>query len=183
LEEVARVSTGSARGAFGIADWGYVAGDADFIALVRLHAQRHHGPANYPVPLLAAAAATLSATAAADAARARVLENASYFRERLQTASFKLKAGAHPILAVTLSDAGVARKMVQELLADGFLTTPVTDLAFATGETEAGFDPFIRLRVSAAHETAALDEAIVSLLQSGRRQGVLPTFCMYQRKR
>jgi glycine C-acetyltransferase len=175
--------TGSASGALGPAKWGFVAGDREVMEAVRFHAASLTGPSACTQDALSAAAHYLHLAVRGDAARTQVLESAAYFRTRLETAAFSVRSGSHPLLAVELPDEASAHKMAAALLADRIVVRPVTSILGAKTNSNSSGPSFLRVKLSAAHYTTELDGAVVSFIQAGRRLGVLPTFCMYQRKR
>ena len=84
----------------------------------------------------------------------KLRDNVNYFRSAITAAGFNIEAGDHPIIPIRIGDACVAKNMADQLLKEGIyviaFSYPVVPKDTAR----------IRIQISAAHETADLDQAV-----------------------
>jgi glycine C-acetyltransferase len=99
--------------------------------------------------------------------RARLFENARYFRAGLTRAGFDLKPGEHPIIPVMLGDAALAGRMAERLLERGVYVIGFSFPVVPQGAAR------IRTQMSAAHTQAQLDHALAAFASVGRELGVI----------
>jgi len=99
--------------------------------------------------------------------RARLWENAAYFRERMGALGFELLPGEHAIVPVMLRDPKLAQEMAAKLDERGVYVT-----AFSFPVVPRGQDR-IRTQMSAAHSRDMLDKAIEAFEGAGRELGVI----------
>ena len=72
-----------------------------------------------PPVIAAAARRAVILVAQGDQLRARLRENAAFFRAQLTALGFRLIPGEHPIIPIMLGDASLATKMAERLLEEG----------------------------------------------------------------
>ena len=101
------------------------------------------------------------------AMRARLWENAAYFRERMGALGFELLPGEHAIIPVMLRDPKLAQEMAARLGEKGVYVT-----AFSFPVVPKGQDR-IRTQMSAAVTREMLDRAIDAFEAVGRELGVI----------
>jgi glycine C-acetyltransferase len=84
----------------------------------------------------------------------KLRDNTRYFRSAIATAGFAIKPGEHPIIPIMIGNAAAAKNMADRLLKEGIyviaFSYPVVPKDTAR----------IRIQISAAHETAHLDQAV-----------------------
>lgn len=90
--------------------------------------------------------------------RAKLTENATYFRSGMAEAGFTLLPGSHPIIPVMLGEAAQAQKLAAAMLERGVLVTAFSYPVVPHGQAR------IRTQISAAHEQADLDQAIAAFV-------------------
>lgn len=94
-------------------------------------------------------------------------ENTTHFRTQMRSLGFTLPETTHPIVAVMLGDAVLAKKIADDLLQEGIYVIgfwyPVVPKDTAR----------IRVQVSAAHTREQLDQAIAAFAKIGRKHGVI----------
>jgi glycine C-acetyltransferase len=109
------ILTGTLGKALGGALGGYVAGPQPVIDLLRQRARPYLFSNALPPAITGAGLAALDIVEAADDLRARLFDNAAYWRQGLQAAGFRLLPGQHPIVPVMTGDAVLAQAMAAEL--------------------------------------------------------------------
>ncbi len=84
----------------------------------------------------------------------KLRDNVKYFRSEISAAGFAIAPGDHPIIPIMIGDASAAKTMADQLLEEGIyviaFSYPVVPKDTAR----------IRIQISAAHETAHLDQAV-----------------------
>jgi glycine C-acetyltransferase len=99
--------------------------------------------------------------------RARLSDNARYFRAGLESAGFTLKPGEHPIIPVMLGDAALATRMADRLLQRGIYVIGFSFPVVPKGQAR------IRTQMSAALTREQLDRAIAAFTAVGRELNVI----------
>src|SRR6185436_8784966 len=99
--------------------------------------------------------------------RAKVKDNAAYFRRRMQEAGFKLAGADHAIIPVMLGDAKLATAMADKLLREGIYVIGFSYPVVPQGQAR------IRTQMSGAHERPHLDRAVDAFIKVGRELGVV----------
>ena len=84
----------------------------------------------------------------------KLRENVKYFCSAISAVGFEIRPGDHPIIPIMIGDASAAKNMADQLLKEGIyviaFSYPVVPKDTAR----------IRIQISAAHETADLDQAV-----------------------
>ncbi len=115
----ADILTGTLGKALGGALGGYVAGPQPVIDLLRQRARPYLFSNALPPAVVGAGLAALDIVEAADDLRARLFDNAAYWRAGLADAGFTLLPGEHPIIPVMLGEAALAQRMAADLALRG----------------------------------------------------------------
>ncbi len=102
-----------------------------------------------------------------DELRAKLWQNASYFREKMSAAGFTLAGKDHAIIPVMLGDAKVAAEMARRMLEQGIYVVGFSFPVVPKGQAR------IRTQISAAHTQAQLDKAIDAFIRIGKDMGVI----------
>ena len=84
----------------------------------------------------------------------KLRDNVKYFRSAISEVGFEIRPGDHPIIPIMIGDASAAKKMADQLLKEGIY---VIAFSFPVVPKDTAR---IRIQISAAHETADLDQAI-----------------------
>ena len=163
----ADILTGTLGKAMGGAIGGYIAGPQPVIDLMRQRARPYLFSNALPPAVVAAGLAAIDLVEAGDALRARLFENAAYWRAGLAEAGFDLLDGQHPIIPVMLYDAEKAQALAARLFeldvyVSGFFF-PVVPKGRAR----------IRTQMNAALTREDLDIALAAFAQAGKDTGVL----------
>jgi glycine C-acetyltransferase len=159
--------TGTLGKALGGALGGYIAGPQAVIDLLRQRARPYLFSNALPPAVVGAALAALAIVEAADDLRARLTENATYWRAGLTAAGFTLLPGEHPIIPVMLGDAKLAQAMAADLNTRGVHVAPFFFPVVPKGQAR------IRTQMNAALTRDDLDFALNAFTQAGKATGVL----------
>jgi glycine C-acetyltransferase len=95
-----------------------------------------------------------------------LMENTSYFRERMTASGFDIKPGIHPIVPIMLYDAKLAKDMARDLLDEGIYVIGFSYPVVRQGQAR------IRVQVSAAHTRSHLDRCVDAFARIGKKYGV-----------
>ena len=161
------ILTGTLGKALGGASGGYTSGRREVVEWLRQRS-RPYLFSNSIAPVVAAT--TLRVLDLLDTMpelRARLWENASYFRERMKELGFDLVAGEHPIIPVMLGDAKLAVRMAERLLELGVYVVGFSYPVVPLGKAR------IRTQMSAGLTREQLDTAIGAFATAGRELGVI----------
>ena len=163
----ADILTGTLGKALGGALGGYIAGPQPVIDLLRQRARPYLFSNALPPAIVAAGIAALDLVEGADDLRARLFDNAAYWRAGLAGAGFDLLAGAHPIIPVMLYDAHKAQAMAARLFDLGVYVSGFFFPVVPQGRAR------IRTQMNAALTRDDLDQALAAFAQAGLDTGVL----------
>ncbi|MFN4201903.1 MAG: glycine C-acetyltransferase [Tabrizicola sp.] len=161
------ILTGTLGKALGGALGGYIAGARPVIDLLRQRARPYLFSNALPPAVVGAALAALDIVEQADDLRARLADNARYWRAGLTAAGFSLLPGDHPIIPVMLGDARLAQAMAAELNTRGVHVAPFFFPVVPKGAAR------IRTQMNAALTRADLDFALDAFTAAGKATGVL----------
>lgn len=161
------ILTGTLGKALGGALGGYIAGPKPVIDLLRQRARPYLFSNALPPAVVGAALAALDIVEQADDLRARLTENAQYWRKGLTAAGFTLLPGEHPIIPVMLGDAKLAQAMAADLNTRGVHVAPFFFPVVPKGQAR------IRTQMNAALTREDLDFALDAFTQAGHATGVL----------
>ncbi|EAQ24519.1 glycine C-acetyltransferase [Roseovarius sp. 217] len=161
------ILTGTLGKALGGASGGYTAASAQVVDWLRQRS-RPYLFSNTLAPVIADASLKVFDMLEEGAERrARLWENAGYFRERMGALGFELLPGEHAIIPVMLRDPKLAQEMAARLNARGVYVT-----AFSFPVVPKGQDR-IRTQMSAGLSRGMLDRAIDAFAVVGRELGVI----------
>lgn len=162
------VLTGTLGKALGGASGGYTSGRKEIIAWLRQRS-RPYLFSNTLAPVIAATSIAMFDLLESEGAalRAKLWENAAYFREKMEAAGFNLLPGDHAIVPVMLGDARLASAMADKLLEHGIYVIGFSFPVVPKGQAR------IRTQMSAAHDRAHLDQAIEAFTVVGKELGVI----------
>lgn len=163
----ADVITGTLGKALGGGLGGYIAGPQAVIDLLRQRARPYLFSNALPPAIVAAGLAALDLVEGADDLRARLFENAAYWRAGLEAAGFELLPGEHPIIPVMLGEARVAQDMAAALGARGVHVAGFFFPVVPKGRAR------IRTQMNAALTRDDLDFGLAAFEDAGRAVGVL----------
>ena len=159
--------TGTFGKALGGALGGYIAGPQPVIDLLRQRARPYLFSNALPPAVVGASLAALDLVEAADDLRAKLAQNAAYWRAGLQDLGFDLLAGSHPIVPVMIGDAPLAQKFAKTLEAQGVMVSAFFFPVVPRGQAR------IRTQMTAALSRDDLDFGLAAFGAAGRATGVL----------
>jgi glycine C-acetyltransferase len=161
------ILTGTLGKALGGALGGYVAGPQAVIDLLRQRARPYLFSNALPPAVVGAGLAALEIVEAADDLRARLFDNARYWRAGLAAAGFRLLPGEHPIIPVMLGEAKLAQAMAAELGRRGVHVAGFFFPVVPQGQAR------IRTQMNARLTREDLDFGLEAFTAAGRAVGVL----------
>jgi len=97
----------------------------------------------------------------------KTMENAVYFRSKMETAGFDLVKGTTAIVPVMIYDAPLAVKFADELLKEGIYVIGFVFPVVPKGRAR------IRVQLSAAHTKLQIDQAVDAFIKVGKSLGVI----------
>ena len=97
----------------------------------------------------------------------RTMENATYFRGKMEAAGFDLVKGTTAIVPVMIYDAPLAVKFADELLKEGIYVIGFVFPVVPKGKAR------IRVQLSAAHSTDQIDEAVNAFVKVGKELKII----------
>ena len=159
--------TGTFGKALGGALGGYIAGPKAVIDLLRQRARPYLFSNALPPAVVGASLAALDLVEAAYDLRAKLAENAAYWRAGLQDLGFDLLAGSHPIVPVMIGDAPLAQKIAKALEAQGVMVSAFFFPVVPRGQAR------IRTQMTAALSRDDLNFGLAAFGAAGRATGVL----------
>lgn len=140
--------------ALGGASGGFTAARQPIVDLLRQRSRPYLFSNTVAPAICAATLKTLDILERSTELRDKVHENAAYFREKLLTLGFDVLKGEHPIVAVMLYDAFVAKEFAQRMLEEGVY---VVSFSYPVVPKEKAR---IRVQISAGHSKEDLDFAV-----------------------
>ena len=161
------ILTGTLGKALGGALGGYIAGPQAVIDLLRQRARPYLFSNALPPAVVGAALAAIDIIEGADDLRAKLTDNATYWRAGLAEAGFTLLPGSHPIIPVMLGDAKLAQAMAADLFTRGVHVAPFFFPVVPKGQAR------IRTQMNAALTRQDLDFALDAFAKAGKATGVL----------
>ena len=159
--------TGTFGKALGGALGGYIAGPKAVIDLLRQRARPYLFSNALPPAVVGASLVALDLVEAADDLRAKLAENAAYWRAGLEGLGFDLLAGSHPIVPVMIGDAPLAQKFAKALEAQGVMVSAFFFPVVPRGQAR------IRTQMTAALSRDDLNFGLAAFAAAGRSTGVL----------
>ena len=161
------IITGTLGKALGGASGGFTAGRKEIVGWLRQRS-RPYLFSNSVSPVIAAASLAVFDLLERDSSlRESLMDNAAYFRGRMEERGFDLKPGSHPIIPVMLGDARLATEMADRLLKRG-----VYVIGFAFPVVPKG-QARIRTQMSAGLTKQHLDQAVEAFTAVGRELQVI----------
>ncbi|MBL3703591.1 glycine C-acetyltransferase [Sulfitobacter sp. BDSS02] len=161
------ILTGTLGKALGGAIGGYIAGPQPVIDLLRQRARPYLFSNSLPPAIVAAGLEALRLVQEGDDLRARLFENAKYWREGLTDLGFDLLPGEHPIIPVMLGEAQLAQEMANRLFEEGVYVSGFFFPVVPRGQAR------IRTQMNAALTREELDRALDAFGTAGKATGVI----------
>jgi len=161
------ILTGTLGKALGGAIGGYIAGPQPVIDLLRQRARPYLFSNSLPPAIVMAGIEALRLVQEGADLRARLFENAAYWRAGLDRLGFDLLPGEHPIVPVMLGEAQLAQDMAARLFDEGVYVSGFFFPVVPRGRAR------IRTQMNAALTRDELDRALVAFGVAAKATGVL----------
>ncbi|MBU2279136.1 MAG: glycine C-acetyltransferase [Gammaproteobacteria bacterium] len=161
------IITGTLGKALGGASGGYTSGKKEVIEWLRQRSRPYLFSNSLAPSIVTASIKVLEMLAQGDDLRAKLWDNAAYFREKMSAAGFTLAGKDHAIIPVMLGDAKVASEFARRMLEQGIYVVGFSFPVVPKGQAR------IRTQISAAHSKEQLDKAIDAFIRIGKDMGVI----------
>lgn len=161
------ILTGTLGKALGGAIGGYIAGPQAVIDLLRQRARPYLFSNALPPSIVAAGIKAIELVEGGDDLRARLFDNAAYWRAGLTALGFELLPGQHPIIPVMLGEAQMAQDMAARLFDEGVYVSGFFFPVVPRGQAR------IRTQMNAALTRDDLDRGLAAFKVVGKAVGVL----------
>jgi len=154
------IVTGTLGKALGGASGGYASGRKEIVELLRQRSRPYLFSNSVASAIVAASLVVLDLLAESDDLRARLRENTTWFRRRMEGFGFDILPGDHPIVPVMLGDAALAARMADLLLQKGVYVVGFSYPVVPVGRAR------IRVQISAVHTRDDLERAATAFDQA-----------------
>ena len=161
------IITGTLGKAFGGAIGGFTTGKKEIIGLLRQRSRPYLFSNSIPPMVAAAGIRMFEMMDETNELQDKLHKNTSYFVQRMLAAGFDIKPTESAICAVMLYDAKRSQEMAAKLLDEGIYVTGFYYPVVPKGQAR------IRVQISAAHETAHLDQCIAAFTKVGKQLNIL----------
>jgi len=161
------IITGTLGKALGGAMGGYTTGKKEIIDILRQRSRPYLFSNSLAPAIVGAAMEIFEMLSESTELRDKVINNAEYFRTKIQDAGFDIKPSESAIVALMLYDAKLSQEFAARLLEEGIY---VIGFYFPVVPREQAR---IRIQISAAHEQAHLDKAIAAFIKIGKELKVI----------
>jgi glycine C-acetyltransferase len=161
------IITGTLGKALGGASGGYTSGKKEVIEWLRQRSRPYLFSNSLAPSIVTASIKVLEMLARGDELRAKLWDNAAYFRAQMMAAGFTLAGKDHAIIPVMLGDAKVAAEFARRMLEQGIYVVGFSFPVVPKGQAR------IRTQISAAHSKEQLDKAIAAFIRTGKDMGVI----------
>lgn len=161
------IYTGTLGKAFGGAMGGFTTGRKEIIDLLRQRSRPYLFSNSVAPAVIGASLETFRMLKESNELHDRLVENVSYFRERMTAAGFDIKPTQSAICAVMLYDAKLSQVYAARMQEEGIYVTGFYYPVVPKGEAR------IRVQLSAGHNREQLDKCIAAFIKIGKELGVL----------
>ncbi len=153
--------------ALGGASGGFTSGKKQLIEWLRQRSRPYLFSNSVPPAVVQASIDVLELLDNGHDLRAKLWENANYFRAQMTAAGFTLSGADHAIIPVMIGDAALASNMADRLLKEGIYVIGFSFPVVPRGEAR------IRTQMNAAHSREQLDRAIEAFTRIGKELGII----------
>ncbi len=153
--------------ALGGALGGFTSGKKEIIDMLRQRSRPYLFSNSLAPAIVGAASEVFDMLSSSTAYRDKVIENASYFKDKIIQAGFDIKPTNSAIIALMLYDAKLSQEFANRLLQEGVYVIGFYYPVVPKGQAR------IRIQISAAHEQQHLDKAIEAFVKIGKELNVI----------
>lgn len=161
------IFTGTLGKSFGGAMGGFTTGPKEVIDMLRQRSRPYLFSNSVAPSIVGASLEMFRMLDENDNLHTKLMENVSYFRDRMIEAGFDIKPTQSAICAVMLYDAKLSQDFAAEMQKEGIYVTGFYYPVVPKGQAR------IRVQLSAAHDREQLDRAINAFVKVGKKLGVL----------
>lgn len=161
------IYTGTLGKAFGGAIGGFTTGKKEIIEILRQRSRPYLFSNSIPPAVVGAGLEVFKMLKESNELHSKLMENVTYFREKMLAAGFDIKPTQSAICAVMLYDAKLSQDYATRLLEEGIYVTGFYYPVVPKGQAR------IRVQLSAGHEKAHLDKAIQAFIKVGKELNVI----------
>ena len=161
------IFTGTLGKAFGGAMGGFTTGPKEVIDMLRQRSRPYLFSNSVAPSIVGASLEMFRMLKESDALHSKLMDNVTYFREKMLAAGFDIKPTQSAICAVMLYDAKLSQEFAAEMQKEGIFVTGFYYPVVPKGQAR------IRVQLSAAHEREHLDRAIEAFVKVGKKLGVI----------
>ena len=161
------IYTGTLGKAFGGAMGGFTTGKKEIIDMLRQRSRPYLFSNSVAPAIVGAALETFKILKESNAIHDKLVENVTYFREKMLAAGFDIKPTQSAICAVMLYDAKLSQVYAQKMQEEGIYVTGFYYPVVPKDQAR------IRVQISAGHEREHLDKCIAAFIKVGKDLNVL----------
>jgi glycine C-acetyltransferase len=154
--------------ALGGGNGGFTSGRKEIIELLRQRSRPYLFSNTLAPATVGASLQALSIISNSTALQNQTIENARYFRNRMEEAGFELLQGETAIVPVMIYDAPLAVQFAEKLLAEGVYVIGFVYPVVPVGRAR------IRVQLSASHTKEDIDHAVEAFVKTGKKMGIIP---------
>ncbi len=161
------IITGTLGKALGGAMGGFTSGRKEIIEMLRQRSRPYLFSNSLAPSIVGASLKVLELLSSTTSLRDKLMDNVSYFKEKIKASGFDIKDGDSAIVPIMVYDAALSQKFANRLLEEGIY---VIGFFYPVVPKEQAR---IRVQLSAAHERAHLDKAVEAFTKVGKELGVI----------
>lgn len=161
------IYTGTLGKAFGGAIGGFTTGRKEIIDMLRQRSRPYLFSNSIPPAVVGASLEVFKMLKESNALHDKLMNNVTYFREKMIAAGFDIKPTQSAICAVMLYDAKLSQTFASKMLEEGIYVTGFYYPVVPKDQAR------IRVQLSARHETEHLDKCIAAFIKVGKELGVI----------
>ena len=161
------IITGTLGKAFGGAMGGFTTGKKEIIDMLRQRSRPYLFSNSVAPAIVGASLEMFKMLKESDALHTKLMENVTYFRDKMMAAGFDIKPTQSAICAVMLYDAKLSQDFAAKMQEEGIYVTGFYYPVVPKGQAR------IRVQLSAGHEKEHLDKAIAAFIKVGKELGVI----------
>ncbi len=161
------IITGTLGKALGGAMGGYTTGKKEIIDMLRQKSRPYLFSNSLAPSIVGASNKVFDILSTTTELRDKLEDNTKYFKDKIVSAGFDIKAGDSPIVPIMLYDAALSQKFADMLLEEGVYAIGFFYPVVAKGQAR------IRTQISAAHSKEDLDKAANAFIKVGKALNVI----------
>ncbi|MBB78769.1 MAG: glycine C-acetyltransferase [Crocinitomicaceae bacterium] len=161
------IITGTLGKALGGAMGGYTTGKKEIIDMLRQKSRPYLFSNSLAPSIVGASNKVFDILSTTTELRDKLEDNTKYFKDKIVSAGFDIKAGDSPIVPIMLYDAALSQKFADMLLEEGVYAIGFFYPVVAKGQAR------IRTQISAAHSKEDLDKAAGAFIKVGKALNVI----------